>query len=69
MNTDGSQMLKLARKAGIRISVGTDAHHPWQLQFMDFGLAAAILAGISKDRILNFITAEGLLTRAGASNI
>src|SRR5689334_6930358 len=24
-------LLKLARKEGVRISLGTDAHHPWQL--------------------------------------
>jgi histidinol phosphatase-like PHP family hydrolase len=24
-------LLKIARKKGARISLGTDAHHPWQL--------------------------------------
>jgi DNA polymerase (family X) len=54
-------LLKLAKKAGVRISLGTDAHHPWQLQFIDFGLAAALSAGIPKERILNFMTVEELL--------
>jgi len=45
----------------VRISLGTDAHHPWQLQFIDLGLAAALSAGIPKERILNFMTVEELL--------
>jgi len=48
-------LLKLARKEGCRISLGTDAHHPWQLSFIDLGLAAAFKAKISSDRILNFM--------------
>jgi histidinol phosphatase-like PHP family hydrolase len=57
-------LLKLAKKAGVRISLGTDAHHPWQLEFIDFGLAAAIAAGIPKERVLNFMTCEELLAWA-----
>ena len=38
------ERLKLARKAGVRISLGTDSHHPWQLDFIQFGMAAAVLA-------------------------
>lgn len=55
------ELLKLAKKAGARISLGTDAHHPWQLEFVDFGLAAAAAAGIAKERVLNFMTCEELL--------
>lgn len=57
-------LLKLAKKAGVRISLGTDAHHPWQLEFIDFGLAAAISAGIPKQRVLNFMPCEDLLAWA-----
>ena len=46
----------LARKAGCRISLGTDAHGPSQLAFIEFGLASAALAGIKRERILNFMT-------------
>jgi histidinol phosphatase-like PHP family hydrolase len=53
-------LLKLAKKSGCRISLGTDAHDPLQLRFMDYSLAAAIRSGIAKDRILNFMTAEEL---------
>jgi putative hydrolase len=57
-------LLKLARKTGVRVSLGTDAHHPWQLQFIDFGLAAVASAGIPKERVLNFMTCEKLIAWA-----
>lgn len=48
-------LLKIARDHGTRISLGTDAHHAWQLEFIDLGLAAALHAKIPDDRILNFM--------------
>jgi histidinol phosphatase-like PHP family hydrolase len=60
-------LLRLARTEGARISLGTDAHHPWQLVFMNFSLAAARLIGIPKDRILNFMSTQEL--RSWASQI
>lgn len=48
------ELLKLAREAGVTISIGTDSHHPSQLAFMTFGLAAAVAAEIPASRILNF---------------
>jgi histidinol phosphatase-like PHP family hydrolase len=48
-------LLKIACKAGVRVSLGTDAHHPEQLAFMELGLAAACLAKIPPDRIINFL--------------
>jgi histidinol phosphatase-like PHP family hydrolase len=54
-------LVKLAAKAGCRISIGTDSHGPSQLRFIDFGLASALSAGVKRDRILNFMTAEELL--------
>lgn len=53
-------LLKLAKKAGCRISLGTDSHDPQQLRFMDYSLAAAIQAGIPKDQIINFMSADVL---------
>lgn len=53
-------LLKLAKKSGCRISLGTDSHDPLQLRFMDYSLAAALRAGIRKERILNFMSAEEL---------
>ena len=48
-------LLKMARDHGTRISLGTDAHHGWQLEFIDLGLAAALRAKIPADRIVNFM--------------
>jgi histidinol phosphatase-like PHP family hydrolase len=60
-------LVKLAKKAGCRISLGTDAHDPAQLRFIDYALASAAKAGISADRILNFMTADEL--RAWAASV
>jgi histidinol phosphatase-like PHP family hydrolase len=49
------ELLKIARDHGTRISLGTDAHHGWQLEFIDLGLAAALRAKIPSNRILNFM--------------
>ena len=49
------ELLKIARDNGTHISLGTDAHHGWQLEFIDLGLAAALRAKIPPDRILNFM--------------
>ncbi|HWC13632.1 MAG TPA: PHP domain-containing protein [Actinomycetota bacterium] len=54
------ELLELAREAGCWISMGTDAHTPGEMQYLPVGLAAAISAGIPKDRILNFMTADEL---------
>jgi DNA polymerase (family 10) len=55
------ELLRLAKEAGVRISIGTDAHAVMQLGFMETGLAAAIRAGISRDRILNFSPVDEVL--------
>jgi histidinol phosphatase-like PHP family hydrolase len=54
-------LVRLAAKAGCRISLGTDSHGPSQLRFIAFGLAAAFAGGIDHSRILNFMTREELL--------
>ena len=59
-------LLKIAREHGTRISLGTDAHHGWQLEFIDLGLAAALRAKIPTDRILNFMSLLELITWAQA---
>ena len=56
------ELLKIARDHGTRISLGTDAHHGWQLEFIDLGLAAALRAKISADRIVNFMSLLELKT-------
>jgi histidinol phosphatase-like PHP family hydrolase len=54
-------LLAQARRAGVRISIDTDAHDPDQLDFAALGLAAAIRARIPAERIVNFMSADELL--------
>lgn len=54
------RLLKIARKHGTRISLGTDAHHPWQLEFIELGLAAILRAKLPAERIVNFMPVEQL---------
>lgn len=55
------ELLELAAETDVRISIGTDAHYQPELLFIDIGIAAAMKAGIAKDRILNFMDAGDLL--------
>jgi DNA polymerase (family 10) len=48
-------LLKIAKRCGTRISMGTDAHHPWQFEFIDLALVAALTAKIPPERIVNFM--------------
>jgi histidinol phosphatase-like PHP family hydrolase len=57
-------LLKIARKSGCRISLGTDSHDPLQLRFMEFALAAASITGLQRERVLNFMTKTELLSWA-----
>lgn len=54
-------LLKLAKAAGCRISFGTDSHGAAQLRFMEYSAAAALIAKIPKERILNFMSRDALL--------
>src|SRR6266581_4227424 len=58
------ELLKVARDTGVRISIGTDAHSVPELGYIDYGLAAAILAGVPKECILNFQPVEDVLAWA-----
>lgn len=53
-------LLRIARDAGCSISIGTDAHHPDELAFIDLGIAAAREADTPADRILNCMPPEEL---------
>jgi histidinol phosphatase-like PHP family hydrolase len=55
------ELLAFAREAHVRISIGTDAHNQAEMRFIDVGLAAALEAGIARDRILNFQPWEGII--------
>jgi histidinol phosphatase-like PHP family hydrolase len=55
------ELLNVARETGVTFSIGTDAHHPDELGFLNIGLAAALRAGLPRERILNFAPTEALL--------
>jgi histidinol phosphatase-like PHP family hydrolase len=52
---DRQALLKFARDHGARISLGTDAHHAWQLEFIELGLAAALRAKLRPEQIVSFM--------------
>lgn len=58
------ELLEIARDCEVRISIGTDAHAIWELEFIWVGVAAAILAGIDRDRILNYMPRGELIAWA-----
>ena len=60
------ELLAIARASGVRISIGSDAHAPAQLAFVDLGLAAAIRAGIPRERVLNLMSRDELLAWSAA---
>lgn len=55
------ELLHLVAGAGCRVSIGTDAHSPAEMQQIEIGCAAAVRAGIPRDRIINFMPYEDLL--------
>ena len=54
------RLLRLARDAGVMVSIGTDAHNIAEMRFMPLGLAAALKAGLPKERILSFMSYDEL---------
>jgi len=60
------ELLKIARDHGTRISLGTDAHHPWQLEFIELGLAAVLRAKIPPQQIVNFMSLPDLKSWAAS---
>src|SRR5207249_7237898 len=65
-----SQALDVARlrtdaAEGACVSIGTDGHTPAELVFLEIGIAAAILAGVSRGRVLNLLSARELADRVG----
>jgi histidinol phosphatase-like PHP family hydrolase len=61
------ELVRLAARAGCYISIGTDAHHPDELPFVDLGVAAAVEAGLPLDRIINTMPPDDLIAWARAA--
>jgi histidinol phosphatase-like PHP family hydrolase len=59
------ELATLAREEGVRwFSIGSDAHTAAELEFLPFGLATAALAGIPRERILNFRPVDAVVAWA-----
>ena len=58
------ELLPLARDAGVKISIDTDAHRPTELDQMKLGLAAALLTQYPPELIINFMPVRQLLAWA-----
>ena len=56
-----TEILTIAAAAGVRISIGTDSHHPRQLSYISLGLTSAANAGIAPERIVNLMDVDDLL--------
>jgi DNA polymerase (family 10) len=53
------ELATIAREEGVRwFSIGSDAHSEQELEFLPFGMATAVRAGIDRDRILNYRSVE-----------
>jgi putative hydrolase len=61
------ELARIAETSGVRwFSIGSDAHSVEELEFLPFGLAVAALAGISRERILNYQPVETVLSWVAA---
>lgn len=56
-----SALLVHAVEHDVWISLGSDAHNTDQLHFLEYALAAALKAGVRRERILNLLSLEELL--------
>lgn len=58
--------LQLARKRGVTIEIGPDAHSPRELSFVDFGMQIARKGWLEKRDVLNTGSAKDVLSFASA---
>jgi putative hydrolase len=57
------ELARVAIGEGVRwFSIGSDAHVSLELEFLPFGLATAALAGIPRERILNYRTFDEVVS-------
>lgn len=55
------ELVEIARDAGARLSVGTDAHSPEEMEFIEMGVATIVEAGFPPERVLNLMPVDDLL--------
>ena len=59
------ELARLAVASGVRwYSIGSDAHVERELEYLPFGLATASLAGVPRDRVLNYRAADEVVAWA-----
>jgi DNA polymerase (family 10) len=46
-------LIRVALETEVRFSLGSDAHHTRELAYLDHAVAAALIAGVPPDRIVN----------------
>ncbi len=56
-----SRLIALALETGCLVSIDTDSHAPGQLDFLDYGCARAVEAGVPPERIVNTWPLDRLL--------
>jgi len=54
-------LLELAREKGVRLSIGTDSHSIPELDWVVFSLGSAVMAGVRREQIVNYLSVEELL--------
>jgi putative hydrolase len=60
------ELARIAVSSGVQwFSIGSDAHSAFELAFLPFGMATASMAGIPRERILNYRSADEVKTWAG----
>lgn len=63
-NDPPEELIALALEAGCLFSIDSDAHAPGQLDFLSYGAARAVEAGVDPDRIITTWPVEKLLEHA-----
>lgn len=60
------ELMRLAAELDVYVSIGTDAHSTWELNFIELGIATAMEAGVARNRILNYMSADEVIEWARA---
>jgi histidinol phosphatase-like PHP family hydrolase len=58
------ELLETARETSVWVSIGTDAHWPDELGYLELGLAAAARARFPRERILNYQSRDDVMAWA-----
>ena len=58
------RLMELARDAGCRFAIDSDAHYPGQLGWLRYGAEIAVAASVGPERIVNTMGREELVAWA-----